>query len=262
MTKYTELISSLRFDEDGSATITIPETWMQGRTTYGGLTAALCLEAAKPFASNTPIRTAQVAFVGPVGGEVRFTPRLLRQGKNTVFVSVDAETETGFAAQCIFGFGKTRDSQLAFQHLPMPEIPAPDEAESFFREGPRPGFTQNFNMKGVLGNPPVSGSGDPTIGLWLRNKDDAAPADATAILAIADCPPPAALSMLSSFAPVSSMTWMAEFLTEDFTTENGWYFAQSTADTAKDSYSSQAMTLWNSTGAPVMVGRQTVAVFG
>jgi hypothetical protein len=53
----------------------------QGRTTYGGCSAALCLEAAKRLlrdqrhsagaAELPPLRSAQVAFVGPAGGDVK-----------------------------------------------------------------------------------------------------------------------------------------------------------------------------------------------
>ena len=66
MTTYTELLGSLNRGAEGRIDATIPETWMQGRTTYGGLTAALCLEGAIALVEDLPVRSAQVAFVGPV----------------------------------------------------------------------------------------------------------------------------------------------------------------------------------------------------
>lgn len=262
MTTYTQLLASLKRGKDGRIDASIPETWMQGRTTYGGLTAALSLEAARDLVDDLPIRSAQVAFVGPVGGDVVIAPKLLRRGKNTAFVTVDVVSEKGIMGHTIFAFGAARDSQLNFAEVSMPDVPDPETAISFFKEGPRPHFTQNFNMKGVLGGAPITGSDERSIGLWMRHKDEAAPADATAVLAIADAPPPAALSMMKVPGPVSSMTWMAEFLSDDASTDGGWYFALHTADTAKDGYSSQAMTLWNRIGQPIMIGRQTIAVFG
>jgi acyl-CoA thioesterase len=262
MTTYTELLAGLKRGADGKVNAHVPADWMQGRTTYGGLTAALCLEAARGLVDDLPLRSAQVAFVGPSGGEISLKPTLLRRGKNTAFVSVDMTQPAGFAAQCIFAFGNARESSQSFQHIPMPDVPSPDTAKSFFGEGPRPGFVGNFDMKGVLGDAPITGSDKRSIGLWMRHKDNGAPLDATAILAIADAPPPAILSMLKTPAPISSMTWMAEFLTEDIATEDGWFFALHTADTAMDGYSSQSMTLWNSTGEPILIGRQTITVFG
>ncbi|MCR9196823.1 MAG: thioesterase family protein [Hyphomonas sp.] len=264
MTRYTELLSSLQRRSDQSIDAHIPESWMQGRTTYGGLTAALSFQGALDLIDDIPIRSAQVAFVGPVGGDVRIKPTLLRRGKNTAFVSVDVVAETGIAAQSIFAFGARRESALHFDDMPMPDAPAPQEIESFFdKDRPRPGFTQNFDMLMASGGRPISGSSEKSIGLWMRHLDPDAPQDATAVLAIGDAPPPAAMSMLSVPSRISSMTWMAEFMTDSISTDpEGWYYAQHTAQLAKDGYSSQSMRLWNRQGEPILVGRQTIAVFG
>lgn len=264
MTSYTELLSSLKRHPDHSVDAHIPETWMQGRTTYGGLTAALSLQGAMGLVDDIPIRSAQIAFVGPVGGDIKITPKLLRRGKNTAFVSVDITAESGVTAQSIFAFGKAKKSALHFDDMPMPEVPAPEDIEPFFATDiPRPGFTQNFDMLIALGDRPLSGSDKTSIGLWMRHIDPNTPQDATAVLAIGDAPPPAVLSLFSERARISSMTWMAEFMTDDIATDPaGWFFAQHTAQLAKDGYSSQSMRLWNKQGEPVLVGRQTIAVFG
>ena len=264
MTSYTELLSSLHRHSDNSVDAHVPESWMQGRTTYGGLTAALSLQAAMGIVDDIPIRSAQVAFVGPVGGDVKITPTLLRRGKNTAYVSVNIAAESGVTAQSIFAFGKAKESAVHFDDMPMPTVPAPDEIESFFdKDRPRPGFTQNFDMLLASGGRPISGSKDKSIGLWMRHLDPDTPQDATAVLAIGDAPPPAVLSMFSAPVRISSMTWMAEFMTDMIVTDPaGWFFAQHTAQYAKDGYSSQSMRLWNRQGEPILVGRQTIAVFG
>ncbi len=264
MTRYTMLLSSLKRNADQSVDVHVPESWMQGRTTYGGLTAALSYQGALGLVDDIPIRSAQVAFVGPVGGDIRIQPTLLRRGKNTAFVSVDVVGETGVAAQSIFAFGARRESTLHFDDMPMPRGPAPEEIEPFFdKDRPRPGFTQNFDMLIASGGRPISGSSETSIGLWMRHLDPDAPQDATAVLAIGDAPPPAAMSMLSAPSRISSMTWMAEFMTDTISTDPvGWFYAQHTAQLAKDGYSSQSMRLWNRQGEPILVGRQTIAVFG
>lgn len=260
---YNELIASLEFDDSGAMTANVTEDWMQGRTTYGGLTSALCLKAATAIAGGRPIRSAQIAFVGPVAGPVVCTPTLLREGKNTAFVSVRMTGETGIAAEAIFTFGKSRASTLDYQNLPAPTVTSPEKTESYFGNSPmRPTFTNNFNMRMAAGDRPVSGAAAGDITLWMRHKDNSAIIEPATVLSIADAPPPAAMSMLSVPAPISSMTWMAEFLTEDFSTDEGWYLARHTAETAAGGYSSQRMVLWNRQGRPVMIGRQTIAVFG
>ena len=78
---------------------------------------------------------------------------------------------------------------------------------------------------------------------------------------LADAPPPAAMSMFTQPGRISSMTWMAEFLTETITTDARWFLARHTAQTVRNGYSSQQMLMWNRAGEPVMIGRQTIAVF-
>ena len=234
---FTTLMRSGKQTGDHAMSFHVPETWMQGRTTYGGL-------------------------VGPVSGDVECTATLLREGKNTVFTSVRMMGEAGVAAEAIFAFGAHRESSLNFANLPAPEVTSPDETASFFGESPRrPAFTRNFNMRLANGSPPMSGAPDADMSLWMRHKDGSVPPDAVSVLALADAPPPAAMSMLTGQARISSMTWMAEFLTDDIQTNEGWFLARHVADTSKDGYNSQAMTLWNTSGQPIMIGRQTIAVF-
>lgn len=257
---FTDLLASAAADGDARLTA-FPETWMQGRTAYGGLTAALCLEAARPLAAGLPVRAAQVAFVGPVNGTVRCTPEVLRRGKNTVFVSVRMTGDAGILAECIFTFGAPRESTLAFADLPAPDVPDAGKVVAYFRNHQGPAFAQNFDMLIAGGALPMSGAAEADVSIWMRHKDEAAPLDAVALLALADAPPPAAMSMFTAPGRISSMTWMAEFLTEEITTEERWFLARHTAQTARNGYSSQSMTMWNSRREPVMIGRQTIAVF-
>lgn len=262
-TGFTTLLAGLQRQPDGSVSGEITPDWMQGRTTYGGLTAALCFEAARALAGDMPLRSVQVAFVGPSGGEVVMTPSLLRQGKNTAFVNVDLTGPQGLAARTLFTFGKRRDSAYRVNDLPMPDgLPDPDETAPVFRgERTGPHFTQHFDMLLADGRPPVSAAPEPVLGLWLRHRDEKTEASPASILALADAPPPAVMSMFDAPAPISSMTWMAEFLTEDHASDGGWYFARHVAQTAADGYSSQSMRLWSRNGRPVLVGRQTIAIF-
>lgn len=259
MPSYTELLAAMARLPKGRIEAHIPDDWMQGRTTYGGLTAALCLESARSL-TDMPVRSAQVAFVGPVAGDVVISPAVLREGRNTLFASVDMVSERGVVARCLFAFGRRRESALGFSGLEAPQVDEPDAVPSFF--GPqRPKFAEHFNVRLARGAPPMSGASEGDIVLWLRHKDEAALYDATTLLSIADAPPPAAMSMMTEPGPISSMTWMAEFLSDHIETTGGWFLAHHVAQTARDGYSSQSMRLWNHAGEPLMVGRQTIAVF-
>lgn len=258
---YTELLAAIEDAGPDMRRVNVPESWMQGRTAYGGLTAALCLEAAGPLAPELPLRAVQVAFVGPVSGMVSCKAELLRRGKNAAFVSVRMTGEDGNLAECIATFGAPRPSKLGFADLPAPDVPEPADTSPYFRNHKGPAFAQNFDLLIAGGAPPMSGADRADVSIWMRHKDPAAPLDAVSLLALADAPPPAAMSMFTEPGRISSMTWMAEFLTEDVQTEDRWFLARHTAQTARNGYSSQEMLLWNSRREPIMVGRQTIAVF-
>ena len=57
------------------------------------------------------------------------------------------------------------------------------------------------------------------------------------------------------------MTWMADILSEDISTEEGWYLLESIPEHAADGYSAQSMTIWSSDGRCLVKGRQMVTVF-
>lgn len=258
---YSELIAGLKRGTAGRIETTIPDDWMQGRTTYGGLTAALCLEAALELVPDMPVRAAQVAFIGPVGGDVVISPSVLRRGKSSAFVNADLVSEEGIMARCLFTFGAKRPSALNQRSRDWPQVDGPEACPPFFGER-RPKFAHNFNIRLAAGEHPMSGAAKGDMTLWLRHKDEGALWNATTMLSLADAPPPAAMTMMREPAPISSMTWMAEFLTDEITTTEGWFLAHHEAQATKDGYSSQSMRLWNRSGEPVMIGRQTVAVFG
>lgn len=241
--------------------VTIPEDWMQGRTTYGGLTAALCYEAvAKSLGEPAPLRSAQISFIGPAGGPVRVAPTMLRQGKSVSFAGADLFGEKGLAARAVFAFGAGRASEFDRSFAPPVNQPPPDECEPFFPGGFGPAFAQHYDARLAQGGRPISGSPDHDHFVWVRHHDDHATSTA-ALLALADMPPPAMMPMFKTPAPISTMTWQLNFLTDAPTTRDGWWLLQSRAENAAQGYSSQDMLVWNRDGAPIIAGRQSVAIF-
>jgi acyl-CoA thioesterase len=263
MSAFTELLTETRRDGEGWVS-RVSDDWRQGRTLYGGLSAALCLNAALEAVEGLPpLRSAQFAFVGPATGEVRAVPALLRQGKSATSVAVDLTGDAGLAARALFTFGAGRASGYARSSLPAPAAPAPETCGPFFRDEGRPNFSQHFDVRNAGGARPVTGAEDPDILVWLRHHDLAARTMLTGLLALADATPPAAMSAFTAPAPISTMTWMVDVVGDcaDVGPE-GWLLMSSRAETIADGYSAQGMTLWTQDGRPLIAARQMVAVFG
>ena len=263
MTDFTELMDSLAPDGDGWSA-SVSDDWLQGRTVYGGMAAALCLQGARrSFDNLPPLRSAQFAFVGPAAGALKIRPTLLRQGKSTVFAGVDLIGEAGLATRATFCFGAARSSAFAHVAIGAPELKPPEDCPDFFRNAP-PGlrFLQHIEGRYVGGAVPFSGATKPEMELWLRHRTLPRTDPLVALLALADAPPPAASTMATTPSPISTMTWAVDLLTDRIETNDGWWLVRNRAEQIGDGYSSQAMTVWNAQGVPVMASRQNVAVFG
>ena len=259
MTTYTDLIAALAPTDAGFTAHVTPD-WQQGRTTYGGLSAALCLEAALKAAPDAPpLRSGQFAFIGPAAGELAISTQVLRRGKSTLFMNVDLVGEQGLATRAILTFGAARDSRLSHADLPMPAATALADAPDFFPRGAGPNFTQQFEFK-LAGGTPIGTPGAPDFLVWIRHKDPASRSLA-ALVALADALPPPAVTLFPERAPISTMTWSLDVLGEPSADDDGWRLMKSRADTVLEGYSAQDMAVWDSAGTPLIVARQNVAVF-
>jgi acyl-CoA thioesterase len=257
---FTGLLNDAHF-LDGVLRSDIPDSWMQGRTTYGGLSAALCLETAlRAFPDLPPLRSANISFIGPAGGTTEGRARVLRQGKSVSFVEADLSGEAGLATRCTFAFGASRESIFNQIWTPPAEMPAPEDCEPFIPKGLGPNFASHFDTGLAKGARPGTGSKEHDHFIWVRHCDAAA-TGVVALVALADMPPPAVMPMFPTFKPVSSMTWMMNFLTDSPQTRDGWWLLESRAENAGQGYSSQDMLVWNRDMELVIAGRQSVAIF-
>lgn len=260
MSNLRTIIDQFAHDED-EFSLDAPAAWSQGRTLYGGMSAALCHEAARPLVpAQAILRSAQFAFVGPASGMLRLVPTLLRQGRSSSVVSVDLLAEGNLAARATFTFGSPRDSLIAFDRARFPSVPPPDDCEPLFPPGGSPAaFFNNFDMRRAGGSALISG-GQPDLCLWVRFRNSQTVDPGTALLALADAPPPAAMTLFPQPAAISTATWAVDLMSAP-TMIDDWHLLRSTGEGAADGYAMQDMTLWDATGRRLVQGRQCVAIF-
>ncbi len=246
--------------------VTIPDSWLQGRAVYGGLSTALCLHAAmSAYDDLPPLRSTQVSFIGPAGGNVRFQSSVLRRGKSTAFINVDMTSDGQRGARVVFCFGASRESRLQHRQSIAPQVADPGECGRFFEDAEGhnsgPNFANHFNSRRAAGPLPMSSADTPGFNAWMQHRDPHVQPTLVGLIALADTLPPAAMACFDGRAPVSSMTWMFDLLTPAPATTDGWWLCRSQAESIADGYASQAMTVWNVDREPVLIGRQNVAVF-
>ncbi|CAG2158250.1 thioesterase family protein [Cupriavidus numazuensis] len=262
LTNFSELLTRLARDS-GCFSISLPSDWQQGRTAYGGLLAALGLHATQQaFADLPPLRSAQFIFFAPATGALRLTPSVLRRGKSAVFVGVDIESEAGVCARAHFCFGLARDIDQDFLDVPWPAASPAQACPELFTWPNQPQFRQHFEGRLVRGGRPGNPSSRPEMLVWMRHRDKHVAADYVGLLALADALSPAAFAMYQHAVPLSTMTWEIDFLPADCpVSSDGWWLLQCAADYVRHGYSTQGTTIWNSAGRPVLIARQTIALF-
>lgn len=247
-----DLLDTARWDGE-TLTATIADHWLQGRTAYGGLSAAIALHAIKAVLPDLPpLRSAQIAFVGPLSGLVTARPALLRRGKNSAFVDCILTGEDGVGLRALFLFMARRDSAIAFENLPAPAF-ALSETRVDPAKVPQ-GFLSNFELcqwEAMNG----------TVRRWIRLKDRAGLNPETELVAIADALPPAAMTLAKDWGPISTTTWQLNLVTDKPETDDGWWLLEAETLYAGDGNSSQTMTIWNRNGSPVATATQSVALF-
>ena len=233
----------------------LPDCWMQGRTAYGGASAALALAAAQAaFPDLPPLRSAQVAFAGPLGRALEIRPTLLRRGRSAGFVRVDVLSEGALGLSATLLFAAERPSGIS--HPPAPLTPVPVHGTPIVGP-PDIAFVHNFDHAEAG----VRTTGEARVRRWARIKDRSDLTPALELVAIADVLPPPALLLASRPGPISTMTWQLDLLAPTPATQDGWWLLSAEATSAENGFSSQAMAVWNASGQAVAAAKQSVALF-
>jgi hypothetical protein len=201
--------------------------------------------------------SAQIAFSGPLAGEVEVKTAILRRGRNSAFVKSEIMIGDEIGLSCTFVFMARRESHVAFENLKRPEFP-PVPADGQTRSGPAEFFTHNMDYPEKR---LVLGQNNPRLANWHRLKQRDNVDVMTNLICMGDALPPSVMGLMQKEAMVSSINWQLNLLTAAPETENGWWYLESETHHAAHGNSSQYMTVWNSNGEAVMTGMQSVALF-
>ena len=124
----------------GTAAVTVPPDWLQGRTVFGGMQMALATRAmrtALPLpAAALPLRSAQMTFVGPLlGGQpIYMSAESVRTGKTTVHARCDLRHEDGKLASTVVAIEAASSLEATAQFV-IPPV-ANDEVPRIATEVP------------------------------------------------------------------------------------------------------------------------------
>jgi len=245
----------------GKVTLQNVQSWMQGRTLYGGASALVAYTAAqRAFPDLPPLRAGQIGFVAPVGGEFELRSEMVRQGRNVTQVRSDIICEGKVALTTFWLFGTARESNGEYPAVPPTPNPGQPEDQQAVDNSRAPEFLRsNFDLSYTQERRDAS---EPVIRRWVRLKEQSGIDPISEIILMGDTLPPSAARIMQRRGPISSINWSFNVLDPAPQTVNGWWLAETASDHAADGYSSERLSLWNAQGKQMLSGLQSVAIFG
>lgn len=267
------LIARARADGD-ALHFEIDAGWLQGRSAFGGLVAALGVHALRERLradgiDPPPLRALQTSFVAPVdAGVLEVHAQRLRSGRSAHQAMAQLRQGGQVRSVLLAVFAAERDSAIEPLHPRRPaDVPPAEALPSVpYVAGAAPPFLQHFEMRWAGGPPPYSGGRGHTNQMHLRLRDPAPQVVDDELLAVllADVAPTPVIGQPRERVPASSVTWALELRTDPYRRSDplAWWRADTEALAVDGGLVNQAARLWAPDGRLAALGTQLVAVFG
>lgn len=260
-----ELLAAARA-ADADTALSFPENWGQGRTAFGGLSAAMLYAAMRrEIDESRVLRSMSTSFVGPLYAETpfRIEVEVLREGKamSQVLARAIQDGQTAVLVQATFGLN--RESKIEVAATAMHALGEPGKGECIPQiPNVTPAFMQHIDMRMLVGGMPFAGGNGSEFGGWMRFVDPPSAFTDAHLIALIDAWPPTLIQQLDHVAPASSVCWNLEFIHPHAPmAPDAWFAYHARTLQAAQGYGHSEALIWDSDGEVVAVSRQTVAVF-
>ena len=192
--------------------VTVDKTWTQGRTLYGGISAAMTYQAAENLIEDERgVRSFHCNFIGPINHSepIKVTAKVLRTGKNVTQILATAEQNGRVCTMSQVCFGVKRASKLDSKAPDSHQMSVPKKGK-FLPQIPKivPEFIQHYDMALDKGSFGFGKSDDAILHGWSRYKKRPETMNIAYLIALMDAWPPTMFQMLRLPAPASTMSWI------------------------------------------------------
>ncbi|MFC0119543.1 acyl-CoA thioesterase [Pseudoalteromonas xiamenensis] len=265
MTTFDQLIQQVAVN-DSNKNFSFPADWCQGRTAFGGISAAMLICAmSKKIKDQRRLLSLSTNFVGPLEPGISFDIdiEVLREGKSATQLLAKI-TQNGQVCVVAQGcYAMKRDSRIEVAITKECGLsPVQPERVLPYQEGIMPAFFQHVALNPQQGALPFSNATSSHLGGWMKFK--ATPDTAMNemhVTALTDAWPPTLLQKFSKPAPASSMSWYIEFIDEINLDADSWLGFEAITHHSANGYGLEDANIWSQDGKLLAISRQTVAVF-
>ncbi|MED5439741.1 MAG: thioesterase family protein [Pseudomonadota bacterium] len=250
----------------------VDATWGQGKTTFGGMSAALALAALeRDYPQTAPLRSLSIHFCGALTTEQPYdiATRELRAGRSVSHLQAEVIQNEDCATVVSACYGKARESDVNV-HAGKGAPGEPGNGTRLgYIQGVTPEFVRHIDFSYVSGGLPFSNSKDNHIHGWMRFNDCTGPLTEAHLVALIDSWPPATLQKLKSVAPCASITWSLELLDSPSAPSNSgeplqandWLYYEVDIAEAHGGYAHTTARIFRADGSLLALSRQLVVVY-
>lgn len=260
LTHYFELAA-------GTAPFSIDPTWAQGRSVFGGLSAALLLVHMEKQTGLTDkeLRTLNVHFSGAISADepCHMHYEVISEGRSVIQVQARLLQDNQCKTLVMACFAKNRDSHVQYQPDSHQPSISREKAQALpFIKGVVPDFIQHLDLRFTSQSLPFSGAEQGIITGYMSFKEPFAEFNDASIVALIDAWPPAIFPMLKGPAPGSSVTWNMEFIQPraELQQDDSLYY-ECEVKQADLGYAHTEAQIFHPNGELIALSRQLVAVY-
>ncbi len=204
-----EILSFIREGRE----ILIPDTWAQGRTIFGGLTAAILCEAtAKETESNRKLTNFSINFIRPFETLKPFEIKVETQvnGKRVTIKSASIIQEGKIRAAARADYVLPLESRVIIDTFTPPQLKEKNSC-IYAQDDDWPPFFRNFDNHIATKGFPFRGPSIPEMGGWMGFKEPLNKITNSHLICMIDSWAPTASIYYRGAKPVSTLSWNIHF---------------------------------------------------
>ncbi|MEM7282699.1 MAG: thioesterase family protein [Pseudomonadota bacterium] len=245
----------------------IPESWCQGRTVYGGLSAALLCDAvSKGIGQDRRLRYLNISFLKPLEANKPFRLNMeeVSAGRTVTVRSgqIVQDGVTRVAAQA--NFVAKLDSQFEVETFTPPSLKSWDaEGVKGIRGSNVPAYTQFIDFRFATEGLPFQGTGVTELGGWMRFNEAPETMSECHLVCLIDAWPPVPVSYYERVVPLSTINWEIVFVESvDGVDGNQFLGYMARLNFFRDGYGSSTADIWTPDGRCLAKSQQTFVIYG
>jgi acyl-CoA thioesterase len=262
---FEQLLHQAKSDPEFS----INSSWGQGRTLFGGLSAALAYEKiSQNVSSDRPLRSIAINFSGQALADTPFsmTEQVLSNGKSISQINGQLLQNDRVVTQVCACFGIERDSEIeiAPKKRDLPVIGSNQRLN--YIKGITPEFVRHFEFEYCKGQFPFTNSPLNELAGWIRFNEPGQTFSESHLIAIIDAWPPTVLQKLKKPAPCATISWNLEIvqplsLLDQPLKADDWLYYDAEIKQAHHGYVHTEAKVYTSNGTLLALSRQLIAVY-